>query len=193
MRWFSGCSCFSPIWEKDVCDLGFSVYISDCLWSWLGRMAVYFIRLAVGAYCIRPSNILSGAIMHYAKTRLCCLWQHMWGVCNTPLPYTDKEGISNEKRGVFSSLIFFSCLDIRSFWPHDLLFLPWYKKRSKRRSRHQGRRPSLTWYVFGGLAPAKLGTFSYSRGTRPNFLALGRGLEFLLLLFFSQGKKRRSH
>jgi len=38
-----------------------------------------------------------------------------------------------------------------------------------------------------------LGTFSYSRGTRPNFLALGRGLEFLLLLFFSQGKKRRSH
>ena len=113
MRWFPGCSQFSPIWEKDVCNLGFSVYISDCLWLWLGWMAVYFIRQAVGAYCIRPSNVLLETILHYAKTCLRCLRQHMWGVCNTPLPHTDKEGFPNEKRGVFASLIFFSCLDAR--------------------------------------------------------------------------------
>ena len=143
MRWFPGCSQFSPIWEKDVCNLGFSVYISDCLWLWLGWMAVYFIRQAVGAYCIRPSNVLLETILHYAKTCLRCLRQHMWGVCNTPLPHTDKEGFPNEKRGVFASLIFFSCLDARSFWLQDLLFLPWCKKRSKRRSRHQGCRPNF--------------------------------------------------
>ena len=83
-------------------------------------MAAYFIRQAVGAYCIRPSNILSGIILHYAKTRLRCLRQHMWGVCNTPLPYMDKEKFSNGKWAVF-------CLS-------NLLFLPWCKKRSKRRS-----------------------------------------------------------
>ena len=113
MCWFSGCSWFYSGQEKDVCYLGFSVYISDCLWSWLGWMAVYFIRQAVGAYCIRPSNILSGTILYYAKTRLRCLRQHMWGVCNTPLPYTNKEGFSNEKRAVF--------------WLSNLLFLPWCK------------------------------------------------------------------
>ena len=113
MCWFLGCSWFSPIWEKDVCNLGFSVYISDCLWSWLEWMAVHFIRQAVGAYCIRPSNVLLETILHYAKTRLRCLRQHMWGVCNTPLPYTDKERFSNGKTGYFRL--------------SNLLFLPWCK------------------------------------------------------------------
>jgi len=41
--------------------------------------------------------------------------------------------------------------------------------------------------------PAKFQASNLYECTRPNFPALGRGLEFLLLLFFSQGKKRRSH
>jgi len=36
--------------------------------------------------------------------------------------------------------------------------------------------------------PAKLGTFGYSRGTRPNFPALGRG-PFLLLIEEKKQKK----
>ena len=172
MCWFSGCRWFSPRWEKDVYNLGFSVYISDCLWSWLGWMAVYFIRQAVGAYCIRPSNVLSGTILHYAKTRLRCLRQHMWGVCNTPLQHTDKERFSNGKQGVFAFLIFFSCLDARSFWPHDLLFLPWCKKRSKRRSRHQGCRPSLALYILESIRLDSNWTLClYEKERSPAYLA----------------------
>ena len=40
----------------------------------------------VGAYCIRPTNILSRIIIHCTNTRLLRLRRHLWGVCNTPLP-----------------------------------------------------------------------------------------------------------
>ena len=43
--------------------------------------------IRVGAYCIRPTNILSMIILCYTKTRLRRLRRRRWGVCNTPLPY----------------------------------------------------------------------------------------------------------
>ena len=40
----------------------------------------------VGAYCIRPTNILLRIIMRYTNTPLYRLRRRSWGVCNTPLP-----------------------------------------------------------------------------------------------------------
>ena len=144
----------------------------------------------------------------------------------------------------FSGCRWFYFFDARSFWSQDLLFLPWCKKRSKRRSRHQGCHPNcglsailnvpgqtsppseedLSFFCFfsflkerkeglikkiflasgssflllieekkqkkikASRMPAKLVTFNYSRGTRPNFLALGRG-PFLILMQEKKQKK----
>ena len=40
----------------------------------------------VGAYCIRPTNILSMIILRCTNMRLHYLRRCLWGVCNTPLP-----------------------------------------------------------------------------------------------------------